>query len=109
MMSVLPSCQYSDFVESCYPHNELHSDEEEDDDCGNDCCSLLYQFIDVDQLNVIQSNNQPTKVLSFLFFPLSIDGLITDIKESAVTVKNNSPPSGLFKIPLIYMYGQLRL
>ena len=109
MMSVHPSCQCSNSVENCCRHNEHHSDDEEDDDCGDDCCSLVFQYMDVDQLNITKSLNQPTKVLSFLFSPLSIDGLITSIKECTVAVKNNSPPFGLFKIPLIYMYGQLRL
>ena len=112
MMSVHPSCLCSSSVETCCPHNDQYHDdeEEEEEDCGNDCCFVEYQYVEIDQLNVKHSQNHSTKVLSMFFFPLlPVHGLIDDAKEYTVAVNNHSPPSDFLKIPLIYMHRQLRL
>ena len=109
MMSVHSLCLCSNSPEKCCQHNDQHHEEDEEDDCENDCCSLEYKYVDVDQLNIKQFHIHPTKVLSLLLFPLlPLNGLNDGIKEYAVAVKNNSPPPGLLKIPLIYKHSQLR-
>jgi len=100
--------------EKCCPHHDDYQNDEEDEeeknDCGNNCCSLEYQYVDADQLNKIQSYNHSTKVLSFHSFSHSLaHGLNAQVKECTFAVKNNSPPPELLKIPLIYMHSQLRL
>ena len=111
MLSVQPSCQCSNSHEKCCSHNDqFHNEEEEDVDCDHNCCSLEYQYVDVDQLNSKHFHNYQTKVLSLLFFPqFPVHGLNVGIKENVVAVRNNSPPPGLLKIPLIYKHRQLRL
>ena len=104
VQSTCPPCRNS--TENCCPHNEQH-DEENDEDEDDDCCS--YQRVVVDQLNVTQSksHNSQTKVLTLFILPFfnHISGII----ESSAFTKNHSPPPNLLKIPVIYLYGQLRL
>ena len=110
IMSVHLSCQCSSSPETCCPHNDQHHHGEDEDDCGNDCCSLEYQNVDVDQLIGKHFYNHLTKVLSLLFYPfLPVNGLNGNVKEYTFAVNNHSPPPDLLKVPLIYMHRQLRL
>ena len=110
MMSVHSSCLCNGSLEKCCRHNDHFHEDDEEDDCENDCCSLEYQYVDVDQLNTKHAQNRTTKILSLLFFPLLSDhGLSAGFKENTIAVNNNSPPPDIFKIPIIYMHGQLRL
>ena len=110
VMSFHPSCLCSDSTNECCQHNDQHHDEDEDDDCQDeDCCSFVYKMADTDHLNVAYNNDYQSKLTSLLFLPLlSVYGFMDGVKESA-DVKNNSPPYILLKIPLIYLYRQLRL
>jgi len=109
MMSTHLSCICSHSIGNCCSHNDQHHHDEEED-CGNGCCYVVNQNLEVDQLNVKQSHESSAKFFSLFLFPVySIDGLITSIKDRADAIKNNSPPLGLFNIPLFYMYAQLRL
>lgn len=102
-----PPCSSS--AENCCSHNGHHHDEDNDCEEG-DCCSLDYQYLKIDQLKVDQFHNSHLKVFSLLFSPfLSVDDFTIGIKDDFAAIKNHSPPSGLLKIPLIYMYAQLRL
>ena len=106
-----PPCSRA--TEDCCPHSDQHHDEEngvQNNGCqNNDCCSVEYQYLKVDQLSVTHSHDVQAKALTLLFSHcLSVDGYITDIRECYATIKNHSPP-GLLKIPLIYIYAQLRL
>ena len=111
MMSFHPSCLCSDATEDCCTHNDLHHDEDKESDCQDeDCCSFVYEYVNVDHLIVSQFIDHPTKVFSLLFFPCILNNVLIDItKECSSDVKNNSPPLCLLKTPLIYMYNQLRL
>ena len=112
MLSFYPSCLCSSSDEDCCAHNENHHDDHVHEDFGcmdNDCCSLVYQYMDVDQLNVSYIHDYPTKNVTSLFFPLlSVDILMDNMQQCVATIKNNSPP-GILKIPLIFMHRQLRL
>ena len=103
-----PPCSGS--TDDCCPHNDQHHNEEKK--CQDkDCCSVEYHHLNVDQLNVAQFKILPAKILALLFSSfLSVhEVFIAGIKECSVIVNNNSPPPDLFKIPLIYLNGQLRL
>ena len=104
-----PLCCNSD--DSCCRHNHRQHDEQsEKSGEEHDCCSLVYQHVEVDQLSVVQYYDFQAKVLSLFFSPcLLIEGFATGIKECSAAIKNHSPPSGLLKIPVIYLHGQLRL
>ncbi len=107
MMPVQPSCQCCNSSKSCCQTENKQPGKKHN--CKKDCCSLIYKYVEVDQLSSTQFYDMLTKVLSLLFSPLlSVDDLMVSIKEYA-TIKINSPPPGLLKIPLIYMHGQLRL
>jgi len=110
-MSIHPSCLCSYSADDCCAHNYQHHDDDEETGCQDEeCCSFFYKFVDTDHLNVIQYIDQPAKETFLLFFPiLSVNGWMDSIKECTDTIKNNSPPLCLLKIPLIYMHGQLRL
>ena len=105
VQTTCPPC--SNATENCCPHNEQHDDENDDDD--EDCCPLTYQRVVVDQLNVTQSksHNSQTKVLTLFTLPFS--NTISGVVESSAFSKNHSPPLNFLKIPVIYLYGQLRL
>ena len=99
-----PSCSNSG--DSCCHHNDQHHHDE--DDCDEDgCCMPEYKHIDIEYLNVEKYKDVQAKVL--ILFTLPVVGLISEIKESFVVIKNNSPPDRLLKIPLIYLHSQLRL
>lgn len=112
LLLVQPSCQCDNSAEKCCTHNrhrhsDEHSDEEHDHD---DCCSLVYQYMDIDQLMVTQHHDGQAKVLSLFFTPFSwVNGFTASIGECFAVIKNHSPPPDLLKIPLIYLQGQLRL
>jgi len=112
-MFVQPSCQCETSTERCCSHNHhQHSDEHPNrnhiiDD--EDCCSLISQQIDIDQLTVAHHYDIQAKVLSLFFSPfLWIENFATGVNECFAVFKNHSPPA-LIKIPLIYLQGQLRL
>ena len=111
VLSFHPSCLCSDADDHCCPHNDRHHDEDEETVCQDkDCCSFVYKYVNVDHLNVKQSNDYIAKALTLLFVPCVVfNGLTDSIYGYPVDVKNNSPPFCLLKIPLIYMHGQLRL
>ena len=111
MISVQPSCQCSGSHEKCCSHNDQCHDEEDDEDgCGNNCCAIEYQYVDVDQLNITQVYSHLTKVISLLFFSLLPDNELNgNTQDYTVAVNNHSPPPDLLKIPLIYQHRQLRL
>jgi hypothetical protein len=108
LLVVQNKCPCSTSAENCCPHSDQHHDEE--NDCQDeDCCSLVYQHIEVDQLNVTQFHDVQVKFLSLLFSTfLPIEGFISGVNECFSEIKNHSPP-GLLKIPLIYAHSQLRL
>ena len=111
MATTCPPC--SKTAENCCPHGDRHHDEEKNEQengCqDDDCCSVEYQYLKVDQLNVTHSHDVQAKVLSLFSSPfLSTDGYINGIRNCYAVIKNHSPP-GLLKIPLIYIYAQLRL
>ena len=107
VQTTCPPC--SNTTESCCPHNEHNNEEDIEENEDDDCCSLSFQYIVVDQLNItkLQSFNNQPKVLTLYTLPLIT--LISDIKECVTFTKNHSPPFNLLKIPVIYLYGQLRL
>ena len=101
------SCLCSKLVEECCPHNDQFSDLDEENECDEgECCLVLFQYIEVDQLNTSQFRD---KIWLLSFFPiLSVNGLIFDTKKSFVGIKNNSPPL-LTALSIIYLHSQLRL
>ena len=113
MLLMQPSCPCSSSPEKCCSHNDRYHHDEKDDnenDHEDNCCSLEYQYLDVDQLNIIQSLNHQAKVLLLHIIPFfTTNNLNLNIIEYADAVKNNSPPPTLLKIPLIYKHRQLRL
>jgi hypothetical protein len=111
-MFVQPSCQCENSAGKCCSHtHHLPSDEHHDEEQTehDDCCSLVYQHIDIDQLTVAHHYDIQAKVLSLFFSPfLWIENFATGVNECFAVFKNHSPPP-LIKIPLIYLQGQLRL
>jgi hypothetical protein len=108
VQATCPPCSSS--TDDCCLHNDRHHDE--GSVCmDKDCCSLEYHHLKVDQLNVVQLQINPAKILTLLFFPLySVhDVFVAGIKECSAIVKNNSPPPDFYKIPIIYFFDQLRL
>ena len=107
-------CFCSNLNDECCPHSEQHQrhHHEEESGCEHDheCCTFVYQYVDIDQMIVKQGNDRSTKTFSYYSFSfLSINGWINDIKKCGIAVKNNSPPPFLRKIPIIYLFAQLRL
>ena len=105
LRSTCPPC--NDSTESCCSHNEGYDDEKEEDD--DDCCSLSYQYVVVDQLNVTQSQSYYNQTKDLPLFTLPFANRISSIKEYSAIQKNHSPPPNFLKIPVIYLYAQLRL
>jgi len=96
-------------TESCCSHNDQYHDDDTSNCEDEDCCTVEYQFLDVDQLNVSQFHEVKAKVVSLAFSPfLLFDSFYSAVSERFIEIKNNSPPV-LFNIPFIYMYAQLRL
>ena len=108
MMAFQPVCPCNNSAEDCCTHHDSHHNDE--NDCGDeDCCSLAYQRIEVDQLYGAQFQDVQVKVLSLFFSPVTlVDCFVTGIEERFIQIKNHSPP-GLLKIPIIYLHSQLRL
>jgi len=110
MMSVARSCICSNSIETCCPHNDHYSEGVKKDDCGSDCCSLEYQYVEIDQMSVKQSNNHSAKDSSLFVLPfLSVHGWNASFNTRALAANNNSPPDDLFKISVVYLHMQLRL
>jgi len=108
VQTTCPACTTS--AKDCCPHNDHHHDEESDGCHDDDCCSLKYQYLTVDQLSATQCHDIQPKVLSLFFSSfLSVDGFTAGVRECFTIVKNHSPPPDLLKIPLIYIHDQLRL
>ena len=101
-----PPCSKS--VESCCPHSDSQPHQDEENSCQNDdCCSLEYQYIDVDQLNIAKSYSAQFKTATLFSLPLA--SINNGIKECSSLAKNHSPPPDLFKPPIIYLHRQLLL
>ena len=109
---VQPSCQCETSAESCCSHHDhQYADEHPDYEQiePDDCCFLVFQHIDIDQLTVSQHYDFQAKVLSLFISPFVwIEHFAAGVNECFAVFKNHSPPP-LFKIPLIYLQSQLRL
>jgi len=111
ILSFHPSCLCSDSADDCCPHNDQYQDVHGKTGCHDEnCCSVVYKYVNAVHLKVTPFNDHPAKVVSLLFFShISVNKLFDNIKECAADIRNNSPPFFSLKIPLIYMHGQLRL
>jgi len=101
-----PSCSKS--AESCCPHSDNYPHQDEENSCQDDgCCSLEYQYIDVDQLNATKQYNAQFKAIILFYLPFA--SINNGIKESSAFATNHSPPPDLFNPPIIYLHSQLLL
>ena len=108
--STCPPCSSSS--EGCCQHNDHYGDknaheEEDEDDEEEACCSLAFQYVEIDQLKVNQPYIEQAREMTIFALPYA--NLISNVKERWLLTKIHSPPPNLLKIPVIYVYGQLRL
>ena len=109
MLAINTEClPCSKSAESCCPHSDSYPHHDEENHCqDDDCCSLKYQYIDVDQLNIIKQYDVQFKAITLFYLPFT--SINNGIIECSALAKNHSPPPDLFKLPIIYQYRQLLL
>jgi len=106
MMSSLPACPCSESDVSCCSHDE-NLDEKSDCDDDDECHLITYQFVGTDQMPSHAGNAKiQLPVLSVLF---AANELTNNVDLRFGFVENNLPLFISHKIPLIYVYNQLRL
>ena len=111
VQTTCPPCSKS--TESCCSHSERHDEKHDDEndettDDDEDCCSLSYQYVVVDQLNITKSQSFNNQLKELPLFTLSSASPISGIKECYALAKNHSPPLIFLKLlSSIYMlnYG----
>ena len=107
ILSSLPSCPCSESDTSCCSHDEYLDDEKSDCDDDDECHLITYQYVKIDQMQSLAGNAKlQLPVLSVLF---AANELTNKVDICCGFVENNLSLFITHKIPLIYVYNQLRL